>query len=131
MRKFYLIVSLTTFFTSCDLSQDLEVLISNRTNQDLNIHFVSSIDDSKIVQIKSMSKVFYIEGNGNNSLGGIAFTFAQFDSIYIENLSNEIVKVFKEDTTGKNIYDIDRFWIINDSKSIITYTFEIIEEDLE
>jgi len=55
-----------------------------------------------------------------------------YDSIYIENSSNEILKVFKADTPGKNIYNVDEYWSVREpSKNHFVYTYEIMEEDLE
>ena len=59
------------------------------------------------------------------------FTLTQFDSIYIENTSNETLKVFKETTEGKNIYAIDQYWTSKPSRSIHTWTYEITDEDLD
>ena len=41
-------------------------------------------------------------------------------------------KSIKENTTGKNIYDIDEYWSVSGpSKNHFVYTYEITEEDLE
>ena len=62
----------------------------------------------------------------------MGFDLSGIDSIYITNTSNEILKVYKEDTPGKNIYSIDEYWSVSEtSKNHFVYTYEITEEDLE
>ena len=130
-KLFFIICLLSVCLISCDPSEDMDALILNRTDHDLKVHFVSSITASEIKEIKAMSSIYYIEGNGNNALGGITFTLAQYDSIYIGDKNQNILKVYKEDTKGKNIYDIDTYWNRSKpSRNFVQYTFEITDEDI-
>ena len=131
MRKLYLVrCTILILILSCDPSQDLDAVISNRTNQDLKVNFVSSFEESKSIEIEPISTEFYIKGTGNNSLGGVFFTLIQFDSIYISK-NDDVLKVYKENNSGKNIYNIERYWKRNASKSLVTYTYEITAEDIK
>ena len=54
-----------------------------------------------------------------------------YDSIVVSSLQNEILKTWKPETPGKNIYNIERDWYVRESpKDNFIYTFEITNEDL-
>lgn len=133
MSKIFLLTSLliSFCFISCDPVESLEANIVNNTPQSLKINFVSiEIPDiNETFEIESNSKTLYTKFGG---IGGANLGFHDYDSIYIENSSNQILKVFKEDTTGKNIYNVDEYWSVKEtSKTHFLYTYDIMEEDLE
>lgn len=138
MKKLFFIYLLLIFiFSSCDPGESMEYKIENNTNLDIKIYFVSKFiypdltDNAKVESISSMNS--YIDNSGSTPrLGQSIFSLVEHDSIYITNSSNEILKVFKEDTGGKNIYNIDEYWSVSEpSKNHFAYTYKITEEDLE
>lgn len=133
MKKIFLLTCLfiSFCFISCDPAESLEAIIINNSSQDLKITFVSvEIPDfNETFEIESNSKILHSEivGIGDANLG-----FHNYDSIYIENYSNEILKVYKANTPGKNIYNVDEYWQKRKpSKNHFVYTYEITNEDIE
>ena len=134
MRKSLFIYLLLTFIIfSCDPGDSLEANIINKTSQDLSIKFVSS-DFPEIninLLVKTKERETYLDIGKSGTRRNLLY-FNDFDSIYIENSSNKILKVFKENTVGKNIYKVDKYWSVSEpSKNHFVYTYEITEEDLE
>ena len=131
-RKSLSIYLLLTFIvSSCDPGESLEANIINNTSQDLKINFVSTEipDLNESFEIKSNNKVLYDEFGG---IGDANLSFEFCDSIYIQNSSNEVLKVFKQDTPGKNIYNVDEYWTVREpSKNHFVYTYEITDGDIE
>ena len=125
----YLLIAST--FSSCDPAESLEANIVNNTSQDIKINFISIEEPilNETLDIKSNKNFLYWEGK--SSLGGYKLSFNEFDSISIRNTSNEILKIFKEDTEGKNIYNVAKYWSLRKpSKNHFEYTYEITNEDL-
>ena len=125
---FYVLVLL--IFVSCDPTESLEANIINNTSQDLKVIFrsVELPDFNDTLEVKSNNKVLYSEFGG---VGRVGLAFHDYDSIYIQNFSDEVLKVYKEDTAGKNIYNVEEYWSVNEtSKSNFVYTFEIRNEDI-
>lgn len=125
---FYVLVLL--IFVSCDPTESLEANIRNNTSQDLKVIFrsVELPDFNDTLEVKSNNKVLYSEFGG---VARVGLAFHDYDSIYIQNFSDEVLKVYKEDTAGKNIYNVEEYWSVNEtSKSNFVYTFEIRNEDI-
>ena len=137
MKKSHSIYLLLTFIiSSCDPSESLEYRIENNTALDIKIYFVSNfiypnlVDNSRVEEISSMSS-FKDTSGATPGLGQAVFSFTEHDSIYVTNSSNEVLKVFKEDTAGKNIYNVDEYWTVREpSKNHFVYTYEITDEDI-
>lgn len=50
----------------------------------------------------------------------------------VKNNARQILKVYKPNDTGKNIYNIDEYWQLREpSKRFFKYEYEIYNEDLE
>ena len=130
-----MLVGLT--FLSCDPSESLEYKIENNTDLDIKIYFVSKFiypdltGNAKVESILSMNS--FIGNSGSTpALGQAILSFVEHDSIYITNSSEKILKVYKADTPGKNIYNVDEYWQKREpSKNFFEYTYEITEEDLK
>lgn len=125
--------SIISLFIGCDPSDSLEANIVNKTSQDFSIEFVSSdfseINSSLLVKGNETETYSYIDKVGTRTN---LLYFNDFDSIYIQNSSNEILKLYKASTPGKNIYNVDEYWSVREpSKNHFVYTYEITEEDLE
>lgn len=138
MRKLLFIYSILTFLvSSCDTSESLEYRIENNIDLDLKIYFVSSfiypnlVDNSRVEEIPSMDS-FKDSSESTPGLGQAVFSFIEHDSIYITNDSNEVLKIYKEDTPGKNIYNVNEYWSVEEtSKNQFVYTYEITDDDIE
>lgn len=133
MKKiFFGVIAVISVFYGCDSGESMEVFIINSSSEIVKVNFVSSgiSELNKSLEIDSNQQELYIEYQSGTS--GVFLTFVDNDSIYIQNASNDVLKVFKEDTTGKNIYNVDEYWNVEEtSKNHFVYTYEITEEDLE
>ena len=133
MKKTLLIHLILTFtIYSCDKGESMEAFIINSSTKNLKVNFVSSeiSESNESLEIASNQKKLYIEYLSPTS--GVYLTFVDNDSIYITNTSNEVLKVYKADTPGKNIYNVDEYWKKREpSKNFFEYTYEITEEDIE
>jgi len=138
MEKIFFVITLLIFLLiSCDPSESLEAIIINKTSSDLNIHFVSKIaypelsNNTKTFTLLSYNKVYFIKKGINKGLGQAVLSFVFYDSIYITNTSDKILKVYKENTFGKNIYNVDKYWKRSKpSKNFFEYTYEITNGDI-
>ncbi|PCI34851.1 MAG: hypothetical protein COB60_04850, partial [Flavobacteriaceae bacterium] len=65
MRKMILIITLLFIFNSCDNSESFDVIITNSTDMDLKIHFVSNTilsdlsSKTEVLSIKSGTSKIY------------------------------------------------------------------------
>ncbi|MHB0756916.1 hypothetical protein [Polaribacter sp. M15] len=132
-KTLFIYLSILIVISSCDPGESAETNIINNTFEDLSITFVSSqfpqLNES--LSLGSNEKKTY-SSNGFKGTSSYLLTFMDFDSIYIKNSSNKILKIFKENTSGKNIYNVNEYWTVREtSKNHFEYTYEITEEDLE
>ena len=133
MKKILLLGFAAVACYSCDPVSSMEADITNTTSQNLSIRFVSSefIEDNKILEIPSGETVLFQESF--STIGSfLEPSLVQFDSIYIQNTSSEILKIFKLNSSGKNIYNIDSFWNAREpSKRVYLYEYQITNEDIQ
>jgi hypothetical protein len=132
-KRLFIYLSILLVISSCDPGESLETNIINNTFENLSITFVSSqfpqLNES--LSLGSNEKKMY-SSNEFKGTSTYLLTFMDFDSIYIKNSSNNILKVFKENSSGKNIYNVNEYWTVKEtSKNHFEYTYEITEEDLE
>lgn len=128
----YLVIGtlLVLNFSSCDPTVQMEANIENYTADYLAIVF-ASFDSSlnKTLQIAPFESVLFQEGYDV----GTAYlepSLSEYDSILIKNNSDEILKVYKYDTTGKNIFKVDEFWISSEpSRRFYSFNYRIRSED--
>ncbi len=126
--KNYMCVVFILFLCSCDPDACSEYLIKNSTNLDLNLTFIEK-KEIKEVNIEKQYVVNFIEHNCDTGGAPLLYLY-NYNSIYLSK-GNEILKVWKPDTKGKNIYNIDKDWSVRESpKDNFIYTFEITDEDL-
>ncbi|GLB51401.1 hypothetical protein NBRC110019_04400 [Neptunitalea chrysea] len=130
MKKIFLISCLVTLLTGCDPEKCSSFHLANYSETNVNIYFVSQ-DTIIFKNIYQDSKIPF--GSKYCDMGGGSILYmALYDSIYITDFSNNILKVYKEDTPGKNIYNIDEYWSVNNpSKHDYEYIYEINEEDFQ
>jgi len=130
MRKILFLMPLYLIL-SCDPQICSEERIANNSKKDLKITFVSSdtlFNNQIFIEKNSTITIGEIEC----ALGGVVVNYSVYDSIYLRNSINEILKVYKKNTTGKNIYNIDDYWSVRKtSKNHFEYIYEITNEDIE
>lgn len=130
MRKIIILIG-AIILTSCDPESCSEETISNNTGSDLQINFISSnasFNNQVFLEKQSKKTIGQIEC----ALGSVVVNYSIYDSVYITNSLDKVLKVFREDTSGKNIYNIDKYWDVNEtSENYYVYEYEITEEDLK
>ncbi|NND79194.1 MAG: hypothetical protein HKN53_04790 [Maribacter sp.] len=123
---------LILIFSSCDPVAIMEADIENLTSQRITIDFVSSNEGlSKTLQIPPYEIVLFQEGF---DVGGTFLqpSLVEYDSVLIKNQAEMILRVYKENDTGKNIFNTDEYWNANEpSKRFFKYEYEIMSEDIE
>ncbi|PCJ95503.1 MAG: hypothetical protein COA50_09920 [Flavobacteriaceae bacterium] len=139
MKKILLVyLILLGLFTACDPQESLDVFIKNSTNTNLKVHFVSAQillgipDNTETLNIKSGERENYPEMSIFSPTSRVKLSLTNFDSIYITNTTDDILKVYKAANAGKNIYDIKNYWTVKSvTKNHDEYTYEITNEDLD
>ncbi|MFO7658621.1 MAG: hypothetical protein R6W78_16295 [Bacteroidales bacterium] len=132
MKKLFPIIAAIAVLCSCDPVAEMEANIFNLTNEDLIIEFVSSKESRrKNLEIpKGEMRLFEeVYDVGNDFLEPALY---YYDSVVVKNNAEQILKIYKPNDTGKNIYNIDDYWFLNEpSKRFFKYVYEINNEDIE
>ncbi|PCJ95501.1 MAG: hypothetical protein COA50_09910 [Flavobacteriaceae bacterium] len=129
---------IVSIFNSCDTSESFDAVITNSTDMDLKLHFASNSvlselsSNTEILSIKSGTSKNYKRIEAGNGIGLARLTtLKDFDSIYITNTTDDILKVYKEANAGKNIYDIQDYWTVKSvTKNHDEYTYDITDENI-
>ncbi|MEQ9308965.1 MAG: hypothetical protein RLN90_05880 [Balneolaceae bacterium] len=130
MNKFILFTVLIFIFTSCDPVSDMEATIQNLTSQEITIDFISSNDDfSKTLRISPNEMVLFQEGF---DVGGsfLEPSLIEYDSVVIKNQLDMILKIYKENDSGKNIFNTDKYWKASEPSNRV-YKYEYIIERVD
>lgn len=133
MKKIIIVNLILVIALGCDPGDSLEANFLNSSEQDLSVVFSSSEYPhlNQNLFINKKQKKIYVQIDKKGTITNI-LTFMDFDSIYITNTSNEVLKVYKADTPGKNIYNVDEYWQKREpSKNFFEYTYEITAEDIK
>ncbi len=131
MKKLILFLLTIILFTGCDPVSLMDADITNATSEPLSIVFVPTTGSEEALQLEANETVLFQEGMSTTG-GFLEPSLVEFDSVYIVNESNEILKVFKQDTEGKNIYAVEDDWLFTKpSKRFYQYDYQINNEDLE
>ncbi|WP_438977784.1 hypothetical protein [Polaribacter sp.] len=131
MKNIIKVILFSLVIISCDPVADMEANIKNLTDTSLNIDFVSSdVNLRKILTIAPNEVVLFQEGFdiGNTYLEPY---FDEYDSIVIRNFGQQILKVYKPEITGRNIYDLSNWIAREPSKRFFIYEFEIKNSDIQ
>lgn len=129
--KLLFFFSVSIVFSSCDPVSNLEANIENLTSQTLYIDFIASdVSVSKTLQLAPNQTMLFQEGFD------IGSTFLEpsleaYDSVVIKNLAEDILKVFKPNDAGKNIYNVDDWIDSEPSRRFFKYEYEIVNEDID
>lgn len=132
MKNLKVIAIMTFLFLSCDPVSDMEANIENLTTQELVVDFIS-FDESlnKSLRIPPSESVLFQEAFdiGNTFLQP---SLADYDSVVVQNSDEIILKIYKKDNPGKNIYNVNEDWIGSEpSKRFFKYKYQIKSEDFE
>ena len=132
MKNLMTIIFIILLFSNCDPVSQMEADIDNLTTQHLSIVFVSSDKSlNKTLLITPGQAVLFQEGFNIGSTY-LEPSLIEYDSVYIKNRSEKILKVYKQNSDGKNIYNITDFWQSSEpSKRFFKYNFEITNVDIE
>jgi len=134
MRNVILSILAILVISSCDPVASMEANIENQTSRVLSLEFVSK--DTLEVE----SKTFIIGANQSvlfQEVFDVGNTYLEpylieYDSVILREGLTTVLKVFKENSSGKNIYNIGSSWISReDPKRFFYYTYQLNEEDLQ
>lgn len=132
MKNFIQVFFIAVFFASCDPSATMEASIENLTTQDLIIEFIANDQTlNKTLVIPKNDTQLFQEGFdiGTDYLEPYLL---EYDSVVVKNTAQQIVKVYKPTSDGKNIFNIKDHWMVREpSKSFFIYKFEMYAIDLE
>lgn len=129
-KRIFIGLSMLTLF-GCDPVSDMEANIENLTPQALRVEVVSSIQElGKTIEIQPNQIERFQEGFDIGSTY-LEPNFSDIDSIVIKNLAGEVLKVYKQNSSGRNIYNVANWGASEPSKRFFKYEFEIRQEDLD
>ena len=132
MKKTILLTIFLLICASCDPVSDMEANIENLTGQSLVVDFIST-DPSfdKTLQIPSGEIVLFQEGLDIGSTF-LEPSLVEYDSVVILNQKQEVLRIYKENDSGKNIYNVREYWMGSEpSKRFFKYEYEINTRDIE
>lgn len=132
MKNFIRVFLIIVLFCSCDPVADMEANIDNLTTQDLILEFISFDQNlNKTLEIPTDETAVFQEvfDVGNDFLEP---SLVEYDSVVVKNSAERILKVYKPDSSGKNIYNINEYWLSSEPyKRGFRYEYKIYDEDLE
>lgn len=124
-------IALVIFFLSCDPVSDMEANIENLTSQSLTIDFISQVEvDRKTLHIQP-NEIALFQAAGGIGSSYLEPSLIEYDSVVIMNQAGNLLKVFKADDAGKNIYRIDDWQVMELSGNVFLFEFEIENEDIK
>jgi hypothetical protein len=110
----------------------MEADIENLTTQDLILEFISFDQNlNKTLEIPTEETRLFQEAFdvGNDFLEP---SLVEYDSVIVKNSAEQILKVYKPDSSGKNIYNINESWLSSEPyRRGFRYEYKIYDEDLE
>lgn len=132
MKNIYLILLAALMLLSCDPVSDMEANIENLTSENLTIDFISSeIDLNKTLQIAPNEIKLFQEGFDIGSTY-LEPSLVDYDSVVVRNQAQDILKIYKKNEAGKNIYNIDAYWQGTEpSIRFFKYEYEIESSEIE
>lgn len=134
MKKLVLLVLSFVLIASCDPVASMEATIENKTDQFLSIEFVSRDPQSiptETYRINPDQSVLFqdVFDVGNTYLEPYLL---EYDSIVLRDQSNSVIKVYKQESPGKNIYHIQSSWLGRENpKRNFFYVYQLDAEDLD
>jgi len=128
MKKIYLSIFIFSL-VGCDPINNLTYKIDNSSSSDLKIYFYSSVEvENDTLNLPKKSIIVWRIETDPGSPSAIPLD-SHYDSINLKS-SNNIIKKYIPNSSGKNIFDYS-YWIRNKKgKRDDEYIFEITEDDL-
>lgn len=132
MKNVYLILLAVLMLSSCDPVSDMEANIENLTSENLTIEFISSeVSLNKTLQIAPNEIKLFQEGFDIGSTY-LEPSLIDYDSVVVKDQAQEILKIYKANEAGKNIYNISAYWQGSEpSKRFFKYEYEIEPSEIE
>ncbi|MCF6213269.1 MAG: hypothetical protein L3J45_04505 [Flavobacteriaceae bacterium] len=129
-EKIIFVILAIILLYSCDPGFCSDYIIKNNSSINIKLIFVGKTNDSKKISTKKEISLYGGAKCGMGSSSPVLY-LKDNDSIYITNTSDEILKIYKQNTVGKNIYNADKYWTrTKPSKNFFEYTFEITDKDI-
>ncbi|NRB61017.1 MAG: hypothetical protein HRU50_13890 [Winogradskyella sp.] len=132
MKNSICVFLITVVFCSCDPVSDMEADIENLTTQDLILEFISvdqNLSKTLAIPIEETRRFQEAFDVGNDFLEP---SLIEYDSVVVKNSIDQILKIYKPDSSGKNIYNIGGYWISSEPyKRGFRNEYKIYDEDLE
>ena len=123
---------LCLLMSSCDPVASMTANIKNNSSEALTIVFPSadSLQHMEIVLAPEETK-FFQDGFDIGSTY-LEPRLSDYDSVYILNAQEELVKVYKANSPNKNIYNVPEDWQSSEpSRWVFEYLYEIENSDIE
>ena len=131
-KKLTLFGCLCLLMISCDPVASMTANIKNNSSETLTIVFPStdSIDHIELSLSPNEAKLF----QDGMDIGSTYLEprLGDYDSVYILNAQEELVKVYKANSPNKNIYNVTEDWRSSEpSRWVFEYLYEIENSDIE
>lgn len=132
MKKLICLALLLPVLLSCDPVSQMEANIENQTTQSLSIVFVSSDTNFQSTLELAPNQVGLFQEGFDIGSTYLEPSLVEYDSVMVKNQVGEILKVYKSNNTGKNIYKVKEYWLSSEpSKRFFKYKYEIRQEDID
>ena len=128
MKKILPILLLVFTILSCTKEDCIESKIFNDSNTDLILFFYKNNSSKELEIFKNNSKT-----DIQTCDEGIILNYkVLYDSVSVKNSQGALLKIYKQETVGKNILDLENYWTKSKpSKNFYKYTYNITDEDIE
>ena len=132
MKKLIVIILPASMLLSCDPVSDMEANIENLTSETLSIEFISADESLNINLQIAPEEIKLFQESFDIGSTFLEPSLVEYDSVVVKNQAEEILKVYKANDTGKNIYNIKDSWQSSEpSKRFFKYEYEIESGDIE
>ena len=123
IKKITLFVFASLVLSSCEPLSVMDASVKNNASRSISVVFASSeVSLNKTLEIAPNETMLFQEGL---SVGGgfLEPSLLGYNSIYVRNELNEVLKIYKENSNVKNIYTLND-WIFNEpSKRVYKYNY--------
>jgi hypothetical protein len=131
MKKVFFIGLVIVSMWSCDPVSDLEANIENLTADTLIVEFVSSIEDLGITLEIAPNEIKLFQEGFDIGSTFLEPSLIEYDSVVVKAAAGQTLKIYKPESPGKNIYNIDEWSASEPSKRFFKYEYELLAEDIE
>lgn len=126
--KFLSVILFALLLMNCDPYSIMDADIRNSTSQNLTLYsFRTDSSYNQSFRIDAGEKIRFQEGM--SSTGSFHEPYLEdADSLVLKNDADEVLRVYKPDDTGKNIYNIKDHWYFEERKKRIYYYEYVIDQ---